>query len=194
MTSITTQPATPQTWDDLQTALTSGGDGRSCQCAWWTHTNTEYNNSTLEQRQDRLREEIDTGPPPGVVAYINGNAAGWVRIGPRTTQARLARTRNIAGNTSEPLDDDSVWAITCFSIPREHRGRGVTAALLGAAIDHARASGARIIEAYPTDTGGTKHPANDLYMGTLSTYLNAGFTITGHRKPGRPIVTLTLTH
>ncbi|HRN30280.1 MAG TPA: GNAT family N-acetyltransferase, partial [Terrimesophilobacter sp.] len=146
----------------------------------------------VEERRDLLHEEISRTPSPGLVAHIDGEAAGWVRIGPRTRQARIARTKNIAANTNHPLDDDSVWAITCFSIPKEHRGKGVTAALLDAAIDHARASGARTIEAYPTDTGGTKRPANDLYLGTLTTYLGAGFTVTGHRKPGHPIVTLAL--
>lgn len=191
-TTITTRLATPALWDDVQHALTGGGDGASCQCQWWTIPNTQFNNSTVDGRRELLRSEIDTGPPPGIIAYSNGEPAGWTRIGPRTGQARIARTRNIAPNTPEPLDDPTVWAITCFVTRREHRGEGVTTALLDAAVEYARDSGARVLEAYPTDTSTGKHANNSLYLGALSTFLAAGFTQTGTRKPGRPIVALTL--
>lgn len=193
MPTVTTEVATPERWNDAQAALAGGGDGRSCQCAWWTLTNAEYNSTTIDERRERLRHEIANTPSPGVLAYVDGQPAGWARVSPRTVQARLPRTRNIATATQEPFDDPTVWALTCFSVRKEHRGHGITGALLAAAIDHARASGARLIEAYPVDTGGGKHPSNDLYSGTLPTFLAAGFTQVGLRKPGRPIVTLKLT-
>lgn len=192
MTHVSTLPATPQLWDDVQHALTGGGDGASCQCAWWTLTNTEFNSTTVDERRDRLQGEIDTGPPPGIIAYVDGEPAGWTRVGPRTKQARLARTRNIIAATPEPLDDPDVWAVTCFVVRREHRGAGVTSALLDAAVEYARTSGARVLEAYPTDTSTGKHASNDLYTGVLSNFLAAGFSQTGLRKPGRPIVAITL--
>lgn len=192
MTTVTTELATPARWADVQHALTGGGDGASCQCGWWTLTNADYNSTTDDERRDRLQTEVDTGPPPGIVAYVDGQPAGWTRIGPRTAQARLARTRNIVAATPEPLDDPAVWAVTCFVIRREHRSLGVTSALLEAAIDYARDSGARLIEAYPTDTSAGKHSSNELFMGTLNTFLATGFSPTGLRKPGRPIVALEL--
>lgn len=191
-TDITTQLATPALWDDVQHALTGGGDGGSCQCAWWTLTNADYSSTSADQRRDRLQAEIDTGPPPGIIAYIDGQPAGWARVGPRTTHARLARTRNIAATTPEPLDDPDVWAVNCFVVRREHRGEGVASALLDAAIDHARASGARLLEGYPTDTSTGTHRTNELFTGTLATFLAAGFSTTGMRKPGRPVVALEL--
>ena len=191
-TAVTIEPATLAQWNDVEQALTGGGDGRSCQCAWWTLTNTGFNTTTADERQALLHDEIAAGPPPGPVAYVDGEAAGWVRIGPRIAQARLARTRNIVGATSEPLDDPRVWAVTCFSIRREHRGEGLTAALLDAAIDYARGAGARLIEAYPTDTAMGTHRANSLFLGTLATFLAAGFAVVGERKPGHPLVALTL--
>ncbi len=192
MQSVTTEIATAERWDDVQRALTGGGDGKSCQCGWWTLTNNEWNATTADSRRDRLHDEVRTGPPPGIIAYLDGEAAGWVRIGPRTAQARLSRTRNIAATTQEPFDDASVWAVSCFIIRKEHRGKGLTTPLLDAAVDYARASGARIIEAYPVDTSTGKHPSNSLYSGTLDTFLAAGFTERGLRKPGRPLVALTL--
>ncbi|NKF34685.1 GNAT family N-acetyltransferase, partial [Pseudomonas sp. BGM005] len=76
----------------------------------------------------------------------DGEAAGWIRIGRRTLQARLPRTRMIAAASDEPFDDDSVWAVSCFVVRREHRGSGLNLELLRAAVDYARASGAQLIE------------------------------------------------
>lgn len=192
MVTITTEPATPTLWDDVQHALSGGGDGRSCQCAWFTLTNADFNRTTADQRRDLFRQEIDAGPPPGLIAYVDGEAAGWVRVGPRTAQVRIARTRNIVTSTPEPLDDDSVWAITCFVVRKEHRRQGLNAELLAAAVDLARDSGARVIEAYPVDTGNGRVRPNELYHGALSTFLAAGFTETAEPKPGRPLVALEL--
>ncbi len=188
MENVTTEVATAERWDDVQHALTGGGDGKACQCAWWTMTNAEWNATTTDEKRDRLHDELREGPPPGIIAYVDGEAAGWVRIGPRTAQSRIPRTRNIAATTHEPFDDPAVWAVTCFVVRREHRGEDLTSLLLDAAVDYAEASGARIVEAYPTDTSTGKHSSNDLFVGTLATFLAAGFTEVGLRKPGHPLV------
>ncbi|UYO95971.1 GNAT family N-acetyltransferase [Microbacterium sp. M28] len=192
MPAITTLPATAERWDDVQHALSGGGDGRSCQCAWFTLTNAEFDHTSVDERRDLLHGEVQADPPPGLVAYVDGEAAGWVRAGPRTIQRRIARTRAIITSTPQPLDDDSVWAITCFVARKEHRGLGLNAALLRAAVDLARDHGARVIEAYPVDTSIGHVPPNDLYHGALSTFLAAGFTETAVTKPGRPLVALEL--
>ena len=193
MVTITTEVATTPRWDDVQHALTGGGDGASCQCIWPVLSNKEWDATTKEQRTEMLRDEIDAGPPPGLIAYVDGEAAGWIRIGPRTAQARIPRTRIIAASTGEPFDDASVWAVTCFVVRREHRGKGINLALLNAAVDYARSSGARLIEGYPVDTAGETMRTNDLFHGTLGTYLAAGFEKKTEMKPGRALVALDLT-
>jgi GNAT superfamily N-acetyltransferase len=192
MATITTEVATTARWDDVQHALTGGGDGASCQCIWPMLSNKDWNETTTPQRTEMLRAEIGEGPPPGIIAYVDGEAAGWIRIGPRTKQARIPRTRIIAAATPEPFDDDSVWAVTCFVVRREHRGSGLNLELLRAAVDYARESEARLIEGYPVDTGGEKQRSNELFHGTVGTFLAAGFTETAELKPGRTLVTLEL--
>jgi GNAT superfamily N-acetyltransferase len=192
MTTITTKAATPAEWDDVQRTLTGGGDGASCQCVWPVLRNKDWNATNKEQRTGMLRDEITTGPPPGIVAYVDGEAAGWIRIGPRTAQARLGYTRAIVAATQEPLDDDSVWAVTCFSVRRDHRGQGLNAALLAAAVDYARTSGARVIEGYPVDTAAMTVSSNELFHGALSTFVAAGFSVVGELRSGRPLVSLEL--
>ncbi len=192
MPMITIEPATPERFGDAQHALDGGGDGRSCQCQWWTITNAEWNASTQEQRARLLRDEVDSGPPPALIAYVDGEAAGWVRVGPRTKQVRLGRTKNYTATSLEPWDDPAVWAVTCFVVRREHRAQGLNATLLDAAIAYARDGGARVIEAYPIDTSEGKTATNDLFHGALSTFEAAGFEEVGRPKAGRPIVSLTL--
>ncbi|MEX0158001.1 MULTISPECIES: GNAT family N-acetyltransferase [unclassified Microbacterium] len=192
MATITTEVATTARWDDVQHALTGGGDGASCQCIWPMLSNKEWNETTTPQRTEMLRDEIDAGPPPGLIAYVDGDAAGWIRIGPRARQQRVPRTRMIAAASAEPFDDESVWAVTCFVVRREHRGSGLNLELLRAAVDFARSSGARLIEGYPVDTRGEKKRANDLFHGMLTTFLAAGFEEKAELKPGRTLVALEL--
>lgn len=175
MTTITTERATISRWDDVQHSLSGGGDGRSCQCIWPVVSAKDWHSTSVEQRRDMLHAEIEAGPPPGPIAYVDGDVAGWIRVRPRTAQTHILRNRAIAAATTEALDDESVWAVTCFVVRREHRGKGLNAQLLDAAIDYARESGARLVEAYPVDTSSGTHRSNDLYHGALSTFLAHGF-------------------
>jgi len=189
MATITTEPATKARWDGVQHSLSGGGDGRSCQCIWPIVRSKVWNTTTLDERRDMLHDEIAAGPAPGLIAYVDGEAAGWIRVGPRTVQQRILHTRAIAAATTQPLDDDTVWAVTCFVVRKEHRGKGLNAALLASALDYARDSGARMIEAYPVDTSTGAHRSNDLFHGTLSTFLAAGFERGPALTGGRVLVT-----
>lgn len=194
MSHIVIAPATADRFDDAQHALTGGGDGKSCQCQWWMIPNAEFQRSTVDERRGLLRRELeDDGPAPALIAYVDGEAAGWVRVAPRPAQVRIGRTREIASHTPLPLDDPGVWAISCFVVRREHRGRGLNTTLLSAAIDHARAHGAHTLEAYPYDTSAATQTTNQLYKGVLSVFEAAGFTVAARPKPDRAIVTLDLT-
>ncbi|UNK72052.1 GNAT family N-acetyltransferase [Microbacterium sp. H1-D42] len=192
MATITTEQATISRWDDVQHSLSGGGDGRSCQCIWPVVRNKDWQTTTVEQRRDMLHDEIAVGPPPGLVAYVDGEAAGWIRIGPRTTQLRILHTKSITEATAEPLDDDTVWSVTCFVVRRDHRGKGLNATLLKQAIDYARAGGARIIEAYPVDNSHGSHRSNDMFHGALSTFLAADFEQGPAISGGRVLVTRPL--
>lgn len=193
MPQITIEPATPERFADAQHTFDNGGDGRGCQCQWWTLTNAEFNATSKDDRARLFQAEIETGPPPGLIAYVDGEPAGWVRVGPRTRQRRLARTRKIAGASAEAWDDESVWAVSCFVVRKEHRGQGLHGRLLAAAVDFARESGARVLEAYPLDPelGGRKS-TNDLYHGVVSTFAGAGFREVARPRSDLAIVALDL--
>ncbi|KRA22998.1 acetyltransferase [Microbacterium sp. Root61] len=192
MSEILIAPATSDRVADAEYALSGGGDGRSCQCQWWTITNAQFQNTTQDERAGLLRDEMASDPPPALIAYVDGEAAGWVRVGPRTAQPRLARTREFATNSPEPFDDPSVWAVTCFVVRKEHRATGLNSRLLDAAVDFARDHGARVIEGYPIDVSAGPKRANDLFRGILSVFQDAGFREVARPRPDRAIVALAL--
>ncbi|HET6303079.1 GNAT family N-acetyltransferase [Microbacterium sp.] len=193
MPRIEVLPATADRFDDAEHALTGGGDGHSCQCQWWTLTNAEFNATTLDERTDLLREQMGDKVPPALIAYVDGEAAGWVRVSPRTVQPRLQRTREYAAHTREDWDDPSVWAVSCFVVRREYRRQGLNHRLLEAAVQFAREQGARVLEAYPRDPREVKQSSNELYHGVLSVFEDAGFETVARPKAGRAIVALDLT-
>ena len=92
------------------------------------------------------------GRAPGLVAYRDGEAVGWVSLAPRDDYERLQHSKVLAR-----VDDKPVWSIVCFVVGRRARGRGSPEAMLGAAIDYAREHGATLLEAYPV---GHEHRAH----------------------------------
>ena len=189
---LTIVPLTPDRLDDLATLFDQGGDPKWCWCAFYRSRGMSWSNSTPAGNR-RLLSGLAAGPTaPGLVAYRDDRVVGWVSLGPREDNERLTYAKVLA-----PLDDRPVWSIVCFVVGRRERGRGVANALLGAAIDHARAHGATTLEAYPADTGGGRIPAASAYHGTLSMFERAGFTVAARRQAKgsskvRPIVRLEL--
>lgn len=189
--TIAILPATGDRFDDAETALDSG-DGPGCQCQWWLLTNAEFQKTSRDDLTTRFHAEMHGDRAPGLIAYVDGEPAGWVRVGPRIDQARLLRTRDVTTTTDEPLDADDVWSISCFVVRTAHRGQGLMKKLLDAAVSTARDAGARVVEAYPLDPTVTRRSANQLYRGTVSMFERAGFDIVDRPKPDRALVSLTL--
>ncbi|MFT4136164.1 GNAT family N-acetyltransferase [Microbacterium sp.] len=191
MSDVTILPATPERFADVEHAMTGGGDGAGCWCQWWTLASSRWKSTSREERRELLRQEIESAPPPGLIAYVDGVAAGWVRVGPRLSQPRIGRSRTLKASPT-PQDDPSAWAITCFVVRREYRRQGLNELLIQAAVDHARDHGARVVEGYPIDLSITRVSSNDLFHGALSTFEAAGFTEVARPGASRPIVALTL--
>jgi GNAT superfamily N-acetyltransferase len=126
------------------------------------------------------------------VAYRDGEAVGWVSLGPRPDYDRVVHSPLLA-----PVDDRPGWSIVCFVVGRRSRGQGVARALLDAAIAYAREHGARTLEAYPVDTSAGRVASATVYRGSLSMFEAAGFHEVVRRQANRsaaprPIVRLEL--
>jgi GNAT superfamily N-acetyltransferase len=179
-------PANEASWDDLQTVLGTRGDPSRCQCQGYKIRDMEWRSVPVEERASRLREQTDCGHPEsgstsGLVAYLDGEPAGWCAVEPRTAYLRLLLTRVPWTGRSEDKTDDGVWAVTCFVTRTGFRRRGVSRALAHAAVDFARQRGARALEGYPMITQpGQEITWGELHVGSRSIFAAAGFTAVSH--------------
>jgi GNAT superfamily N-acetyltransferase len=128
-----------------------------------------------EARKACMKSRIDAGTPVGLLGYHDGLPAAWVSIAPRETYRRLG------GLTVEGENDSDVWSLACFFVKRQLRGQGLTRQLIAAAIAHARAKHAKVIEAYPVMPDAPSYR----FMGRVPTFESLGFkevALAGHRR------------
>ena len=189
-------PLTADRWDDLVALFGAGGAFGNCWCTWWRQTGGEFGRG-IRQRGAGNRALLGSltteGRQPGLIAYRDGRPAGWISVAPRPDYGRVIRSPSIGpGRRSPEAADSSVWSVVCFWMPRAQRGKGIAMALLRAAVEHARSGGARVLEAYPIDTGEERHPQSSVFTGTLAMFRRVGFTEVERRTEGRPIVRLPL--
>lgn len=173
MDELTVRPLTAETWDALAGLFSQGGDPKGCWCTYWRVPRSTWATAKPPAKRQALRSLATKGMhAPGLVALRDGEAIGWVSLGPREDYARLAGSRTIP-----QLPGNEVWSIVCFVVGRRSRRSGVASALLEAAIAHARAGGARVLEGYPVQTDGTRISSASAYTGTLGMFERAGFRI-----------------
>lgn len=171
------EPLTPATWPALEALFGAGGDPRWCWCQFWRLRSKDFGVLKVPELRERLRAQADDGEPPGLVALEGERAIGWVSVGPRADFARIEHSKVIPR-----IDDRPVWSIVCFAVSTSERGRGIGRALLGAAVEHARANGATALEAYPlVIEAGTSVGAGYVFGGTLVMFERAGFSVVADR-------------
>jgi len=174
-------PLTPERWPDLVRLFGPRGCA-GCWCMWWRLSRDQFAAGRGAGNRRGLRAYVKGGRVPGLLAYQGGEPVGWVALEPRTAYPRLARSRILA-----PVDEEPVWSITCFYVAREQRGRGLSRALIEAAVRHARSRGGKVVEAYPVELR-AKVPDDRVYHGAASTFLGLGFREVARRSRSRPIV------
>jgi GNAT superfamily N-acetyltransferase len=182
-------PATAERWPDV--AMLLDGDGeQGCWCQSWRGKDL-IARTTGESRPVTLRRQMDAGPPPpGYLAYVGGEPAGWVGVGVRTATPRLMASRTIPA-----IDDQPVWSIGCFRIRVGYRRKGVATALLAAVVEAARKAGAPGVEAYPIDAAGRRLDVGFSYVGLASMFDAAGFrrvVVTNAHSAGLPRILVRL--
>ncbi|WP_295010508.1 GNAT family N-acetyltransferase [uncultured Microbacterium sp.] len=171
-------PANRAAWDDLQTVLT--GSARRCQCErqrlgdrdWWPMSEGE--------RAALLRGETHCGDPSalgttGLLGFLDGEPVAWCAVDQRRVYARLRGSPVPWKGRDEDPDDEGVWAIACLIVRPGFRGRGLTYPMVEAGVEHARRSGARVVEGYPLRADGANVPWGEMNVGSPGAFLAAGF-------------------
>jgi hypothetical protein len=125
---ISVVPANEASWDDLRIIFGTRGDPSSCQCQWFKIQQQDWSSVPVGELAERLRQQSGCGNPAadstsGLVAYLDGEPAGWCAVEPRAAYLRLLRARVPWTGRMEDKGDDGVWAVTCFVTRTSFRRR-----------------------------------------------------------------------
>lgn len=184
MTAVQVVPAAVDRWPEVSRVF--GPRESACWCQRFRQHGSADNRAALR------RETLDAEVPVGLLALRDEEPVGWTRVVPRATLPGITGNRALA----RVLDDDpGAWWVACVVVRRPHRGTGVGAALLDAAVDWAARHGASALEGHPVDTRGlTGAPSpSAVFTGTLRMFERAGFTEVGRTYRTRPVVRRALT-
>ncbi|MFD4675577.1 GNAT family N-acetyltransferase [Lentzea sp. NPDC058450] len=171
-------PSEEVPWEDVE-AVFDGSEPRKCRCQRYKVKGWIWRDSTLDERYEAQCSQAALGS--GLVAYVDGEPAGWVAVEPRCGYAKLLDMPIPWKGRTEDKDDPDVWAVTCFVVRKGFRRQGLTYELAAATVEHARSRGARAVEAYPmmADPGKTV-TWGELHVGARQVFEEAGFVQVTH--------------
>ncbi|HSP56355.1 MAG TPA: GNAT family N-acetyltransferase [Dehalococcoidia bacterium] len=179
---VEVRPVTPGRWGDLEKLFGPSGAYGGCWCMYFRMRSAENARAKGSERKAAMKALVESGQPPGLLAYVDDVPAGWVSLDARERFTMLQYSRMY-----KPVDDAPVWTIVCFVVGKKYRRQGLMAELLNGAARWARENGARALEAYPDEPDGElKGYAG--YMGIRPVFDRAGFQEVARLKNGRPVM------
>ena len=176
-------PLTSDRWDDFTRLFGERGACGGCWCMWMRLTRSVFEQQKGELNKNAIKEFVDSGNIPGLLAYQNDEPIGWISVAPREEFSVLQRSRIL-----KPLDDKPVWSVACFFIDKKYRNQGLSVRLLQGAIEYVKQKGGEIVEGYPVEPKKDRMPAAFAWTGLASAFLAAGFSEKERRSETRPIM------
>jgi GNAT superfamily N-acetyltransferase len=168
---------TRETRADFESLFEQPGAPKYCWCMAWRHSSREHVQN--DEKKRLMMALIGKDAPVGILAELDGNMVGWCSVAPRATYRKLSRQQDDS--------ETGIWSIVCFYVPRAMRGGGLASVLLDAAIGHAFAKGARIVEAYPVDEAAPSYR----FMGFRDMFTTRGFREVGTAGTRRHVMRLS---
>ena len=182
--AVVVRPANEVTWDDLAAVFGDRGYPATCWCQRQVLGDRVWYATPPEERARLLHEQTSCDDPDapttsGLVAFLDGEPAGWVAVGPRPSFRRLRGSpvpwTGRAADDAQDKDDPDVWAVACFVVRAGFRGLGLTYDLARAAVDLARERGAAAVEGYPiVDPSGAPITWGENSVGSVQAFRAAG--------------------
>ena len=181
--SLEFHPLIPERWADFEKLFGERGACGGCWCMWWRLKNKDFEAHKGEDNRAMMKELVNSGVTPGILAYDGDNPVGWCSVAPREEFIRLQNSRIL-----KPVDDKPVWSVVCLFVKKENRRKGVSTALLRAAVDFVREQGGDIIEGYALEPKEGKMSDAFAFHGLATAYRKAGFDEVARRSETRPIM------
>ena len=161
---------TPETLPDFESFFkTHPAPGAfGCWCTYH-HALPLHRRSHSETRRQK-KDLVQAGRSHGILIYSEGEPIGWCQFGLREDLPRV--DRGAAYRKSAKVREGTPrWRITCFTVGKDHRGHGVAALALKAALEAIRGKGGGLVEAYPVVRRGSYRE----YLGSVSMFEKEGF-------------------
>jgi GNAT superfamily N-acetyltransferase len=173
------EPLTLELWPALEDLFGEKGACNGCWCMYW-RIGAAYRRRASELNRKDFEKIVNSGPPPGLLAFDGDRAVGWCQITPRDALPWLNRTWRL-----RRIDELPVWSISCFYVRIGYRRQGVSSTLIRAAVEMARQAKAPAVEAYPLDSNLSPSATS---TGYASPFARAGFKEVARHSPERPIM------
>ncbi len=181
--SLEFYPLTYDRWDDFELLFGKNGACGGCWCMWWRLKRSDFEKQKGDRNKELMKELIQAGEIPGIIAYHNNQPVGWCSVAPREQFSALERSRIL-----KRIDDQPVWSIVCFFIAKPYRKIGLSAELLNFVIGYCIKQGAKIIEGYPHLPKKSEMPDVFAWTGFASAFIKVGFKEVARRSESRPIM------
>lgn len=179
------EAVTPDRLDDLADLFNSNNATKGCWCMAFIVPRGDYYQGRRGGNRTRFENMALTADPPmGLLAYREGKPVGWCAIG-RRSRYPVATSPRSTLKDRDPSEDDMVWLVPCFFVRVGSRRAGVTEELLNAAVNLAKASGAKAIEGWPI---ANDYKSAETFEGREHVFEKCGFVCVSRPSPRRAVM------
>jgi GNAT superfamily N-acetyltransferase len=179
--NIEYHPLTPERWEDFVQLFGKNGACGGCWCMWWRLSRAQYERQKGDGNQHAMKNLVNSGIIPGIIAYLEGIPVGWCSVAPREDYPHMTGSK-----VMKSIDEQPVWSIVCLFIDRKYRRRGISVGLIRHVVNYVKQRGGHILEAYPVEPKKQTVPGVFVYTGLASAFRAAGFTEVARRAETRP--------
>lgn len=165
---------------DFEALFEAPGGPKYCWCMAWREMPADARQRDGTARKAAMLARVRRDEPVGLLGYQAGTPVAWVSIAPRSSY------RPLGGPEAAP--GESIWSLACMYVLRRLRGTGMAYRLIGAAVDHARAQGATVVEAYPVAADSPSYR----FMGFVPAFERLAFEHCGMAGSRRHVMRLRL--
>ena len=134
---FTVHPLTPERLPALDDLFHTQGPVSRCWCMYW-RIGDAYRKRSPKANRAEFSQLVPGGEPLGLLAFNGDLCVGWCQLTPRDALPWMDKTWRL-----KRVDELPVWSLSCFYIRKGWRRKGVTSALIGAAIKATKKAGAR---------------------------------------------------
>lgn len=167
---IQIERVTEENWQKLVQLFSGSAECSACWCM--NHRSSPSSCPTGDSAKAALQQDLITGEAFGLLAMVDNVPAGWCAVDPVKTQVGHDYYPQ-----SKQCESSSAWMIHCLYIDPNHRGAGLSKALINAAVDLAKAEGASELLAFPIPEDSVGKFPKDVaeFSGRFSTFKKFGF-------------------